>query len=79
MTEDNLKLLPKPQKKVAAKVLARLGMSYRTIGRILDVSKDSVMRYSRMETPEELRQFETDFKKEFMLYEIILAVKAICL
>lgn len=56
---DNLKQLPKSQKKVAAKVLYRNGWGSRVVGEWLGVSKDTVIRSSKSATPEELRQFET--------------------
>ena len=60
--QDNLKLLPQPQKRVAAKVLYKNGWGSRVIGEWLGVSKDTVIRSSHEPTVDVLRQFETEFE-----------------
>jgi predicted transcriptional regulator len=73
----NLKLLPKPEKKVVAKVLTGKGFSLRMIGEMLGVSKDTVSRYSDNPTPDELIQFETEIESHFKIKENIVAAKAL--
>lgn len=58
---DNLKLLPPPEKKVAAKVLYNMGWSSRQIEQWIGVDNVTVTRYKDLPTPEELQQFETEF------------------
>jgi hypothetical protein len=58
---DNLKLLPPPEKKVAAKVLYNMGWASRKIEKWLGISDDTVLRAAQLPTPEELRQFEAEF------------------
>ena len=59
---DNLRELPPPEKKVAAKELILNGYSLRQVEGILGIDKDTASRYANQETPEDLRQFETIFK-----------------
>lgn len=58
---DDLKLLPPPEKKVAAKVLIENGYSLRKAEEILGMDKDTVNRYAKQPTPDEMRQFEALF------------------
>jgi hypothetical protein len=60
MTEE-LKLLPPPEKKIAAKVLYHMGWASRKIESWLGISDDTVRRAAEVPTPEELRQFEAEF------------------
>lgn len=71
------KLLSKSKKKVVAKVLVDEELSYRDAGSILGLSKDTIARYIREETPENLRQFETRIKEAFTIRESIVAAKAL--
>lgn len=59
---DDLKLLPPPEKKVAAKVLYQMGWASRKIEAWLGISNDTVLRAAQQPTPEELSQFESEFK-----------------
>lgn len=61
MTED-LALLPPAEKKVAAKVLYDMGWSSRKIESWIGISDDSVLRAVNIPTPDELRQFEAEFR-----------------
>lgn len=76
MSKDELKKLTKPEKKVAAKVMKEEGYSLREIEDILGVSDSAVLRYSREQIPEELKQFEATLKSMFEDKERILAAKA---
>lgn len=55
----DLKALPTPEKKVAAKVLVEKGYSVRQAEEILGVDFTTVSRYAKEETPEELQRFAT--------------------
>jgi predicted transcriptional regulator len=59
---DELKLLPPPEKKVAAKVLYKLGWGLTKIEEQLGVSDTSVWRYAQEPTPDDLKEFETEFE-----------------
>lgn len=61
MNKD-LKLLPPPEKKVAAKVLGEEGYSTRQIEELLEIDNVSAWRAIRGLTEPELEQFETDFR-----------------
>ena len=61
MTEE-LKALPPPEKKVAAKILYQMGWGSRKIEEWLGVSDSSVVRYKDEQTPEDLKQFEAEFE-----------------
>lgn len=61
MNQD-LKLLPPPEKKIAAKVLAQQGHSPRELEHWLEISDSTIYRALRDQTPEELTQFEAEFK-----------------
>jgi len=74
---DNLKMLPPPQKKVAAKVLVNEGYSTRTVEDILGIDHATVARYAKKDTPEALRQFETELIAAFALKEHQIAAKAL--
>lgn len=74
---DNLKQLPKPEKQVVAKVLVDKGFSLREVERILGVSDSSVLKYSKLETPEELKQFQAELEVQFKTKESIVAAKAL--
>lgn len=58
---DNLKELPPPEKKVAAKVLYDMGWSSRQIESWIGIDNVTVIRASEQPTPEALKQFETEF------------------
>lgn len=73
---NDLKLLPPPEKKVACSVLQKLGFSYRQIGEIAGVSKDSAQRYAVVPIPDDMRQFETNLNLAFKDFENVLAAKA---
>ena len=73
--QDNLKLLPPPEKKVAAKVLFRNGWGSRIVGEWLGISKDTVIRSSHEPTTDVLRQFETEF--ESVIKDMKLEAKAL--
>ncbi len=73
----DLKLLPSGEKKVVAKVLRERGFSLRQIEKILGVSDSSVLLYSKLETPDELKQFEAEIEKQFSIKENIIAAKAL--
>lgn len=55
----DLKQLPSPEKKVAAKVLTDMGYVSRQVEKILGVDYSTVTRYAKEEIPEELQQFAT--------------------
>lgn len=55
--------LSKPQKKVAAKVLRETGYTAREIERWLGISDNTALRAAKEPIPEELTQFEAEFKK----------------
>lgn len=74
---DSLKELPSIEKKVAAKVLYHRGFSLRQVEKILGVSDSSVLLYSKLETPEELKQFQADLELQFKDKEQIVAAKAL--
>jgi len=59
---ENLKSLPKPEKKIIAKALIKMGWASRKIEEWLGVDHVSVTRYAKQPTPEELKQFETEFE-----------------
>ena len=61
MKDKDFKLLPKPKKKVVAKVLYDMGWSTRTIEQWLGIDNSTVSRYAKTPTPEKLQQFATDF------------------
>lgn len=63
MTDASLKELSHPQKKVAAKALRKKGYSYRQIQKLLGISANTALRAQDQQTPEELAQFDTDFKR----------------
>jgi len=73
----DLKLLSPPEKKVASKVLRNRGFSLRQIENILGVSDSSALLYSKLETPEELTQFQAELEKQFTIREDIVAAKAL--
>lgn len=50
------------QTKVAAKALVEQGYSSRKIEELLGIDNVSAWRYAKEATPDELKQFETDFK-----------------
>lgn len=58
---DELKALPPPEKKVAAKILYQMGWGSRKVEELLAISDDSVRRAAELPTPDELRQFEAEF------------------
>lgn len=60
--KDDLKQLPPPEKKVAAKILYQMGWGSRKIEQWLGVDHSSVINYSKEPTPEALRQFSTEFE-----------------
>lgn len=72
---DNLKQLPKSQKKVVAKILYKNGWGSRVVGKWLGVSKDTVIRSSNEPTPQVLRQFETEF--EIVIKDMKLEARAL--
>lgn len=72
---NNLKQLPKSQRRVAAKVLYKNGWGSRVVGEWLGVSKDTVIRSSHEPTPEVLRQFETEF--ELVIKDMKLEARAL--
>lgn len=59
---DELKLLPPPEKRVAAKVLIEKGYSARRLEELLGEDHVTLWRAAHEATPEELKQFETDFR-----------------
>ena len=59
---DKLKYLSPPEKKVAAKVLYRMGWGARKVEEWLGISDDTVLRAAKAPTPKELRQFEAEFE-----------------
>lgn len=59
---DDLKELPPPEKKVAAKVLTEAGYSSRRLEDMLGMDNVSIWRASQEATPDDLKQFETDFQ-----------------
>lgn len=74
---DNLKDLPKHQKKVTAKVLVQEGYSLREVEDILGISDSSASRYAQEETPENLKEFEAKIAKVFRVHEHRIAAKAL--
>lgn len=58
---DNLKQLPPPEKKVAAKILILNGYSSRKCEEILGIDNVTAIRYAELPTPDDLKQFETIF------------------
>lgn len=56
-----LKDLSPKEKKVAAKVLGKQGYSTRKLEKILGVDNVTIWRSKNTQTPEEMKQFETDF------------------
>lgn len=60
---DDLKLLPNPEKKVVAKVLYEKGYSSTQIEEFLGISDDTVIRAAKNATPEQLSQFEEEFRQ----------------
>lgn len=58
---NDLKTLPPPEKRVAAKVMTKAGYSSRRLEALLGVDHNTVWRASQEATPEELVQFETEF------------------
>ena len=60
--KDELKLLPKLEKRVAAKVLYRMGWGSRKIEEWLGISDNTVLRAVNEPTPDELKQFEDEFR-----------------
>lgn len=79
----DLKTLPTPEKKVAAKVLTEQGYVSRTIEKILGVDHSTVTRYAQEPTPEELQQFATKFagivqeKKNKILFKGLDRIEAL--
>lgn len=64
MTDASLKELSHKEKKVAAKALRQTkGYSYRQIQKLLGISANTALRAQEEQTPEELAQFDTDFKR----------------
>jgi len=59
---DKLNLLPPPEKRVAAKILYRMGWGSRKIEEWLGVSDNTVLRAVNEPTPDELKQFEAEFE-----------------
>lgn len=57
----NLKNLSPKEKKVAAKVLGKQGYSSRKLEKILGIDNVTIWRSKKHQTPEEMKQFETDF------------------
>lgn len=55
-------VMTKPQKRVAAKVLRETGYSSREIERWLGISDTAALAASKVATPDELAQFEAEFK-----------------
>ncbi len=62
MKTDELKLLPPPEKRVAAKVLHEAGYSTLKIEDWLGISDSTVLRASYAVVPEQLKAFEAEFK-----------------
>lgn len=54
--------LPKPQKKVVAKVLVEQGFTTPQIEEWIGVDNVSVWRYAKEQTPENLKAFEMEFQ-----------------
>lgn len=54
--------MTKPEKKVAAKTLLKLGWGSRQVESWLGISDNTALRSKDIETPEGLKQFEADFK-----------------
>ena len=79
----DLKTLPPPEKKVAAKVLSKQGYSTRQIESITGIDNVSVMRYAQEPTPDELKHFETTFagivkeKKNKILFKGLDRIEAL--
>lgn len=69
--------LDKRRKKVVAKVGVDYGHSYREIGRLLGLSKDTIGRYAKEEIPSDLRQFETQVKDLFTEQKFVLSARCI--
>jgi hypothetical protein len=63
MSED-LSKLPPPEKKVVAKELVKAGYSTRTIEDWLKADHATIARWALEDTPEEMRQYATDFHKQ---------------
>jgi hypothetical protein len=74
---DDLKELPPLEKKVATKVLSNEGYSLRNIEEILGVDHVTAGRYAKLETPQELEQFETKLTNVFRQTEHRVAAKAL--
>ncbi len=74
---DDLKLLPPPEKKVAAKVLVNEGYSTRDVEELLGVDHVTVSRYAKQETPDEMKRFETQLTNIFAIKEHQIAAKAL--
>ena len=74
---NELKTLPKPEKKVAAKVLVNEGYSTREIEELLDADHSSVARWAKLDTPLELKKFEERLCDVFRQREHIVAAKAL--
>jgi len=63
MTSEKIKNLLSPEeKKVVAKVLQEKGHSSRKLEKWLGLSDTTILRAKEMPTPDELKQFEADFR-----------------
>lgn len=62
LNQDSQPQFSPGEKKVASKVLNELGWGSRKIEEWLGVDHVSVWRYAKEPTPDELKQFETEFK-----------------
>lgn len=60
--DHSIKKLPRVKQKVIAKALSDEGYSTRRIQQLIGVDDVSVWRYTKEQTPEELKQFEAEFK-----------------
>ena len=74
---NDLVNLPPPEKKVAAKVLVNEGYSTREVEDILGLDHSVVARYAKLETPENMQQFETKLTDVFRIKEHQIAAKAL--
>lgn len=62
MNTDELKQLPPAEKKVVAKVLMEQGYSSLTLESWLGISDSTVLRAAQSPVPEQLKEFEEEFK-----------------
>lgn len=79
----DLKQLPPPEQKVVAKVMTEQGFSSRKIEELTGIDHVTVTRYAQEPTPDELKQFETQFtciitdKKNKILYKGLDRIEAL--